>query len=822
MKPNLIAATVLLMITLSARDETLATHAEALLPASPVDAKPVPADYDGDGFTDISLKGSNGILSLDFSGNGFGGRWDYAYPGYGGSTAGAIGSTSPQDAPSDLPALTWRNLVDRVAERKPQTDRFCPENPKHRVVEIREADPGINKQHHDLMRRQLIDAVSVPNTTVLLGPRVVLDFTDATDEELPLIFGPCVTLMSVSAFRPDTITPNASGSGSAKPQTWTPQTDSTAQSNLDHVIGDSVMGQSARTPSSLGPLLRFGPHRSDKEKVFFEINCNPDQQPNDNVRISGFRLYGPSFGQQSTDEIGIYVVRCLNIEISNMEIAGWGGQGIHVLDDPEPGPGQEQPNNRPGERIGRPEQVRIFGNFIHHNQHPRTTWNSHTAGYGVHVNHGAWARITENVFDFNRHAIAAEHDSGGYEARRNLVLKGGGLHYRVPVLGITVNTHQFDIHGRGGSGKGGYASVQDWYSHNAFQYLAGNAIKIRGRPRLEINIHDNIFAHEGLEDDWGDDALHVHDRDDLDVIKIGSGNSIDFDPYGRYGVCDFDGDRIDDLFLATGRTWWYSSAGKFQWSYLNARNERLNQVRLGYFDDDLRCDVLTESGGEWVISSAGIGEWKSIGAFGVPLSQVTFGRFDPNIRDHRPGATRRTTHAFRRAPNGEWLVTTLSAPDWQHAQSSSIPLSKLRFGDFTGDGVTDVLAVVGGRWAISASARDSWRRLNSDLSYDVRPLFFADLNNNNIDDIIRLERRSSTFKQTFTWWVSDDGRSRWRKLKTYTYLNFGPPAFGFAGRFGAAPGGGVLLTDHIRIGHFFSEAEIATGADPDWTSLFSF
>jgi hypothetical protein len=44
----------------------------------------------------------------------------------------------------------------------------------------------------------------------------------------------------------------------------------------------------------------------------------------------------------------------------------------------------------------------------------------------------------------------------------------------------------------------------------------------------------------------------------------------------------------------------------------------------------------------------------------------------------------------------------------------------------------------------------------------------------------------------------------------------------FAGRFGVAPGGGVLLVDHDRIGQFFSEAELATGVAADWQSLFSY
>jgi hypothetical protein len=666
------------------------------------------------------------------------------------------------------------------------------------------------------MRDALVTAVQVPNTTVLLGPNVILDFTTAPDEDLPLRFGPCVTLASTSVFLPDE---NA-------PPVLNASTGALVSTSLPQEVP-------ARTPRSRGPLLKFGPHRSDDEKVFLIIRCVEDEQPSDHVRISGFRLQGPKLGQQQDDEIGIYIVRCLDIEISNMEIFGWGGQGIMVLDDPEQGPGQEPPSNRPGERIGRPEQVRIFGSFFHHNQHARTTWDSHTAGYGVETNHGSWARITENVFDFNRHAIAAAGDAGGYEARRNLVLKGGGLHYTVPVVGTEIHTHQFDIHGTGGSGKGGQASVQTWYSHNAFQYLKDNAIYIRGRPHIQVVIHDNIFAHKGLEDDWGDDAIKLQDRDDLDVIKLGPNNSIEYDPYGHYGVCDFDADGIDDLFLATGGSWWFSSFGEFHWSYLAASSRRLEQVRLGYFDGDERCDVLAESGREWVVSSGGSGPWMSIGAFGAPLSEVIFGRFDPNIRDHRPEATRRTTHAFRRAPSGEWLVTPLAAANWQHAQSSSFPLSKLRFGDFTGDGVTDVLAVEGGKWAISESAHSPWKRLNSHLSDDVRKLLFADLNHDNIDDIIKLERTvypvfPGIVAEKFTWWVSDNGRSRWRQLREYdaTYAMTGTvlahPTAAFAGRFGEAPGGGVLLVGHDRIGVFFSKAEETSGASPDWTSLYAY
>jgi hypothetical protein len=755
-----------------------------------------------------------------------------------------LGSYVPSPVNNFPPMLDVNRMPPGSVSRNPigaSIDRVCPDTPS-RTIKIRDAHPLIEWQHKAMLEL-LIKEVQVANTTILLGPNVFLDFSKASDDQLPLVFGPCVTLKSVSGFGIDEAAPNANGvlgiesdlatpsSGILLPDGLATQFMFPTPSPLDGVTVGGNPG-SARTSHSLGPLLKFGPHRSDEEKVFLLINCEADTQPSDNVRISGFRLYGPSFDQQSVDDIGILVKRCLNVEISNMEIAGWGGQAIQVVDDPEQGPGQESPNNRPGDRIGRPEQIKIFHNYIHHNQHPShiTSYDCHlwvicvphwhAAGYGVDVHHGAWAQIYENVFDFNRHAIAAAGDTGGYEAFRNLVLKGGGFHHDPGI-----HTHQFDVHGSGDNGFGGQAGIQFWYYENSFQYLSGAAIEIRGRPHIGIYIRDNVFAHEGLEDDKGDDAIHVEDRDDLDVIQLGPNNVTEFDPYGRYGVCDFDGDGIDDLFLATGRTWWFSSYGEFPWTYLSARTERLNQVRLGYFDDDLRCDVLTESGTEWVISSAGTGPWTSFAPYSIPLDEVVFGRFDPDSQDSRPGATKRTTHIFWRRQNdgqGEWLVTPLSESDWELAGSSSFPMSDLRFGDFTGDGVTDVLAVENGRWAISESARGRWQRLNPHLSDDVSSLYIADLNNNNIDDLIKLEWQSSgSSTSTLTWFVSDDGRSPWRHLKTYTFLK-SPSVFAFAGRFGVAPGGGLLLIDPYRTGHFYSEAEKDRGASPDWASLFPY
>src|SRR5205807_10409544 len=160
------------------------------------------------------------------------------------------------------------------------------------------------------------------------------------------------------------------------------------------------------------------------------------------------------------------------------------------------------------------------------------------------------------------------------------------------------------------------------------------------------------------------------------------------------------------------------------------------------------------------------------------------------------------------------------------AASCSFRMNHRRFGDFTGDGVTDVLGVEGGHWAISESALSPWSRLNPILGDAVGTLFIANMDpHDNIDDILRLEIASR--RTRLTWWRSKNGTGPWRRWKDYVFAFVDSPevvlpAFGFAGRSGAAHGGGTLVIDPNRVGHFYSEAEIAAGASPDWTSLFPY
>jgi hypothetical protein len=130
--------------------------------------------------------------------------------------------------------------------------------------------------------------------------------------------------------------------------------------------------------------------------------------------------------------------------------------------------------------------------------------------------------------------------------------------------------------------------------HNTFLYTAGNAIKLRGIPEDGMYIGANVFAH----DSFYDEGLLDREYAVVATEHIGAyaepGNVLGVDASTDLGVCDLDGDGLNDTFMATGATWWFSSGGDSPWVYLHTSTKRRAEVTLGHFDGDNRCDVLAD------------------------------------------------------------------------------------------------------------------------------------------------------------------------------------------------------------------------------------
>ena len=83
-------------------DSATTSIQQPILGGADAAAVAVTGDFDGDGCTDLSVKGSNGIWYIDLCANGFGGAWDYAIPGYGGSDAVPVPADYDGDGLTDL------------------------------------------------------------------------------------------------------------------------------------------------------------------------------------------------------------------------------------------------------------------------------------------------------------------------------------------------------------------------------------------------------------------------------------------------------------------------------------------------------------------------------------------------------------------------------------------------------------------------------------------------------------------------------------------------------------------------------------------------
>jgi hypothetical protein len=137
-------------------------------------------------------------------------------------------------------------------------------------------------------------------------------------------------------------------------------------------------------------------------------------------------------------------------------------------------------------------------------------------------------------------------------------------------------------------------------------------------------------------------------------------------------------------------------------------------------------------------------------------------------------------------------------------------LSDLRFGDFDGNGITDVISISGGKWTVSGGARTTWQELTPALSSSLANVFIGDVDGIKGDDIVRYVRSGPVSAK---WEVSSGGAAPWVTLTSISYPNttamqyFNPTArmTTFVGRFDIWQGADVLALEFTRGSRIFSK-----------------
>jgi hypothetical protein len=481
-----------------------------------------------------------------------------------------------------------------------------------------------------------------------------------------------------------------------------------------------------RRGTLLGPQLTDDPNPGDS---MFEV-------AGDDVRITGLRLRGPS--RSTNTDIpkvnGILAHDDLFTRtiIDHNELSDWPGAAVSV----EGGDDAERcriRDNRDNPALpARQENVRVVRNFIHHNQRQNS-------GYGVVLGSGGYAMIEGNTFVSNRHAIAADGRARtAYRAWNNLVLAAAPKQDRR--FWFDDYTHDFDMHGTNKlkvwilgyekeiAGFGGTGGEFVEIARNTFLGTGKGRqnFDLRGEPCFAAFLHHNISL-QSLGDSIGcGTVLGTNYCGNINKLKVYDSYRFNaINPTTKLGVGDFDGDGLDDLFLATGAAWYYAPAGKAEWRFLNARSEQLDQLLFGDFDGDKRTDVFTQhDGSKWEVSWAGASPWETINGSGPLLGNAAIGDFDGDKR----------ADVFY-ADGREWFVSFGGVSQFTHYALAVHRVSDLRFGDFNGDGKTDVFGVVGNNWMAVFGGTNYWAPLRAKLFNGVAGLVVADFNGDGRDDI---------------------------------------------------------------------------------------
>ena len=408
-----------------------------------------------------------------------------------------------------------------------------------------------------------------------------------------------------------------------------------------------------------------------------------------NVRIEGLRFRGPVPTSTPSDradtpgmDAAIMVLGDVaDVVIDNNDFWYW-NVAVDVASTPS-----WTTSDRP--------EVAVTRNYFHRNGNNRL-------GYGIVTGEDGYAYAEGNLFTHNRHAIASSGlGQAGYVARHNYVLEGGFTQGTLPYW----NQH-FDVHGSEGGGYGGRAGKYFDVSFNTFRgeqtYGVGPetraAFLLRGKPEDGARFESNVLVHDdagkavrlknpGLQCCEAYVGLAcVRYSNELCNLHVGP-NAYDVSTTDELAVGDFDGDGRDDVFLANGTAWWYSSAGRTEWRYLRPSTLGVSAVRIGRFDSDDRADVLFTQGGKWWLSSGGRGTPQAMRDDTTALADCLFGDFNHDGR----------TDAL--AANGlAWSVWFDISDRWMVKRESPIRTTSLRVGDFNGDGFDDVFWIENGSW----------------------------------------------------------------------------------------------------------------------------
>ncbi|MCC3326163.1 FG-GAP-like repeat-containing protein [Nocardia abscessus] len=148
----------------------------------------------------------------------------------------------------------------------------------------------------------------------------------------------------------------------------------------------------------------------------------------------------------------------------------------------------------------------------------------------------------------------------------------------------------------------------------------------------------------------------------------------------------------------------------------------------------------------WYVSESGTGKWKEINVSRFRIEDLAFGDFTGNGK----------TDVFR-ADGTNWFISEGGTGKWKEINTSKSRIEDLAFGDFTGNGKTDVFRADGTNWFISEGGTGKWKEINTSKSR-IEDLAFGDFTGDAKTDVFRADGTN--------WFISEGGTGKWKEINT--------------------------------------------------------
>ncbi len=130
---------------------------------------------------------------------------------------------------------------------------------------------------------------------------------------------------------------------------------------------------------------------------------------------------------------------------------------------------------------------------------------------------------------------------------------------------------------------------------------------------------------------------------------------------------------------------------------------------------------------QWKYSAGGNSSWANLAQDYATPAQLRFGDFNGNG----------TTDVFR-TKDGQWYFSEGGKSNWvKLAHDATLGISDLAFGDFNGDKKMDVFATVNGQWKYSSGGTGAWQNLAKDDAL-LTELRFGDFNGDGKTDVFKV------------------------------------------------------------------------------------